>query len=121
MKRIGKREVDEFRARLHGMRSALLAKLRHLDADLRILEEETGSELEDRAQDAILAAYLHRFDERERAELAEVYAALRRISRGTYGICQRCGRSIPLARLRAVPSTSECIDCHREAEERERR
>jgi DnaK suppressor protein len=41
----------------------------------------------------------------ERDALHEVDTALRRIREGTYGICERSGKRIPAARLRAVPWT----------------
>ena len=37
--------------------------------------------------------------------LAETEAALERLRRGTYGICEATGRAIPAERLRAVPWT----------------
>jgi DnaK suppressor protein len=39
----------------------------------------------------------------EETQLAEVEHALAKFSAGTYGICESCGRPIPLARLRALP------------------
>lgn len=47
---------------------------------------------------------------------AKIERALRRIEEGTYGICERCGREIPEERLRAVPTTSLCIRCQKEAD-----
>jgi RNA polymerase-binding transcription factor len=38
-----------------------------------------------------------------RAELGEVEHALAKFDAGTYGICEECGRPIPLARLRVLP------------------
>src|SRR5262245_26530717 len=38
-----------------------------------------------------------------RAQLNEVEHALTKFENGTYGICERCGRPISLARLRALP------------------
>jgi hypothetical protein len=35
---------------------------------------------------------------------------------GTYGKCLDCGRAIPPARLRAVPTAAFCVDCAREEE-----
>jgi DnaK suppressor protein len=49
--------------------------------------------------------------ERERRELAEVEAALARIKRGNYGVCDTCGASIPEARLQALPWARLCIRC----------
>ena len=46
--------------------------------------------------------------------------ALRRLEHGTYGVCEVCGDEINLARLRARPVTTLCIDCksNQEVEER---
>jgi len=43
--------------------------------------------------------------------LAQVNAALERMDEGTYGQCQRCGRSIAAARLEAFPYVAYCIEC----------
>ncbi|HWE26266.1 MAG TPA: TraR/DksA C4-type zinc finger protein [Myxococcales bacterium] len=47
----------------------------------------------------------------QRQEMAEIDAALRRIQRGTYGVCELCGRDIARQRLRAVPSARACLAC----------
>ncbi|MDP9342800.1 MAG: TraR/DksA family transcriptional regulator [Actinomycetota bacterium] len=44
------------------------------------------------------------------AELADVERALRRLSEGTYGTCEACGRPIGMARLEARPATRFCIE-----------
>ena len=46
-----------------------------------------------------------------------VERALTRIEDGTYGLCVRCGVSIDVERLLALPRVECCIDCQR-AEER---
>jgi DnaK suppressor protein len=51
--------------------------------------------------------------------LDKVDSALRRIKAGTYGSCERCGRPIDKARLRALPYSVLCIDC-KKLEERVR-
>ena len=43
--------------------------------------------------------------------LDEVRAALQRIDDGSYGICHRCGRPVPLLQLRDVPYTRYCLAC----------
>lgn len=37
------------------------------------------------------------------AQLAEVEHALAKFETNTYGLCEECGRPIPLSRLRAIP------------------
>jgi RNA polymerase-binding transcription factor DksA len=49
--------------------------------------------------------------ERARAQLIEIDAALRRLDRGEYGRCERCGVTIPADRLEAQPATRVCVGC----------
>jgi DnaK suppressor protein len=46
----------------------------------------------------------------------QVDRALYRIKDGTYGSCERCGRPIDAARLKALPRTLLCTDCKRREE-----
>jgi DnaK suppressor protein len=48
--------------------------------------------------------------------LKEVERALHRMDEGDYGRCERCGDEIDFARLKAVPQTSLCMSCQRQAE-----
>jgi DnaK suppressor protein len=45
--------------------------------------------------------------------LDEIDGALRRLDDGTFGTCERCGNSIALERLEAMPYATKCIDCKR--------
>jgi RNA polymerase-binding transcription factor len=49
--------------------------------------------------------------ERERRELAEIDAALARIKKGGFGICEVCEEPIREARLQALPWARLCIRC----------
>jgi RNA polymerase-binding transcription factor DksA len=46
--------------------------------------------------------------ERVRAEIAEIDAALSRLSEGTFGRCQNCGRALGTQRLLAEPTARYC-------------
>ncbi len=46
-----------------------------------------------------------------RGHLAEIDAAITRLDVGTYGVCERCGQPIGVARLRARPVARTCITC----------
>ena len=46
-----------------------------------------------------------------RRRLEDVDAAARRLDTGTYGACRSCRRSIPVARLEAVPEATQCVGC----------
>ena len=48
--------------------------------------------------------------------LQAIDEALWRIEKGTYGICQECGKQIPAERLAARPEATLCVDCQRRQE-----
>jgi RNA polymerase-binding protein DksA len=50
-------------------------------------------------------------------ETEQVQAAMRARERGTYGVCQECGRPIPAERLEARPEATLCVDCQRRLEQ----
>ena len=43
--------------------------------------------------------------------LLEVERAIDKLNKGTYGLCDRCGKPIPPARLEALPQTTYCLEC----------
>jgi DnaK suppressor protein len=48
--------------------------------------------------------------------IAEIDAALDRISAGTYGACVRCGARIPAERLEFRPRAATCVACPPQAD-----
>ena len=48
--------------------------------------------------------------------IEQIDHALRRLDEGTYGQCERCGRPIEAARLKALPHAVLCLDCKRREE-----
>ena len=44
-------------------------------------------------------------------ELNQIEEALKKINAGTYGICDMCGVTIPLGRLKAKPFAKFCTEC----------
>jgi DnaK suppressor protein len=44
-------------------------------------------------------------------ELEEIEDAIKRIHKGTYGICEMCDESIAIGRLRAKPFAKFCTPC----------
>jgi RNA polymerase-binding protein DksA len=54
--------------------------------------------------------------ESEQEELRQIDAALGRLEAGTFGMCEGCHKSIPLARLKAVPYARMCVECKQKQE-----
>jgi RNA polymerase-binding transcription factor DksA len=52
--------------------------------------------------------------------LRQIDAALTRIQQERYGSCVKCGKRIPLERLRAIPYAVMCIECQKGEERRNR-
>jgi RNA polymerase-binding transcription factor DksA len=102
----------------------LQERQQELDDLLELLENDEREIRADRAgasaddehdpEGVTLSAEWQRIDALRRsaeAERAEVAAALVRVRDGGYGVCIRCGRRIPAARLEARPMATMCVDC----------
>ena len=61
-----------------------------------------------------------RIRNRENLLIRKIRRSLQDIEEGDYGICQSCGESIGVARLKARPVARHCIDCKTAMEKRER-
>jgi len=99
----------EFGKLLKSKRDELLGQLREWRQDVRserVADDEVGQ--------ASLAQMEHlAFITLEQGQktLAEVEAAIHRMDRGTYGVCESCGEQIPEPRLRALPWARFCLKC----------
>lgn len=82
-----------------GMRESELAHVDNHPGD-------TGSELHDEELDETTEIFLAE----EERRISEARHAL---ADGSYGTCKNCGRTIPPARLEAMPEAVRCIDCQR--------
>lgn len=51
--------------------------------------------------------------ENEEQFIEEINAALERIERGTFGVCEACGRPISGKRLEVLPYARHCVECAR--------
>lgn len=43
----------------------------------------------------------------------DIDKAIKKAIKGQYGVCERCHKTIPLARLKLIPEASYCIDCEK--------
>lgn len=54
--------------------------------------------------------------ERKNEKLDQIRDALERLDSGRYGICEDCGRSIAIKRLKVRPEARSCVGCTRKKE-----
>ena len=102
--------AEELRRRLVEERAQLARRVAVTGEELASLEEEPGDPLGSvPVQD--VANTLSRLEGRERHQLDEIDAALGRLDTGSFGVCEKCSGTIPLARLRARPTARLCVSC----------
>jgi DnaK suppressor protein len=58
--------------------------------------------------------------DRESKLIKKIKNALKRIENNKFGVCENCGEDISIARLKARPVTTQCIDCKTKEEAAER-
>jgi DnaK suppressor protein len=98
--------------RRDALRKALAGDL----SSLKELRQQTSGDMVDAALDSAQDEISSQLAEVESRELAHIENALERLREGSYGKCEGCNTSIPLARLQALPYATLCIQCQREAE-----
>ncbi|WP_261167255.1 TraR/DksA family transcriptional regulator [Microbacterium sp. Marseille-Q6965] len=110
-------DPGEFRQILEERRAHLLAgRRRREDARVTMADARSAATADDEhdPEGGTLAEEWSRLaglDAQAATELSDVEDALARLDAGTYGSCARCGRPIPVERLRARPSASLCVRC----------
>jgi len=101
-------EHEEIAKALTARLSELRTHLAKVDRELRKMLpadfEEQAIELEN--QEA-----LEVIQRTETTEIHQIETALKRISKGTYGTCAKCGEPIDPRRLKALPTAATCIPC----------
>jgi DnaK suppressor protein len=73
-------------------------------------------DLADQASDSYDKDLANSLSETERARLAAVEKALKRVEEGTYGLCEDCTKPIPLPRLKVLPFAKLCVSCQQSEE-----
>ncbi len=115
-----KREITRYRSLLEEQLQALVG---HGEAAVHAMVDEGAEEIPDPNDRATVESdrnWSLRLRDRDRKLISKIQRALERLEEGTFGTCEKCGRPISPARLRARPVTTLCIDCKTEAERLER-
>jgi DnaK suppressor protein len=104
-------------------RNRLRGKLQALEAELADPAAAAAAELAAVDLDQQCVGRLSRMDsiqvqamalateQRRKAELARVKAALERLDTDEFGYCENCGKEIAPARIEHSPAASTCITC----------
>ena len=112
-----KTALKEIREQLVERRGALRQALNGDDSLLRALSARQGGDAVDFALDCARGEISSQLAEVESRELSYIQNALKQFDEDTYGLCEACSASIPLARLQALPYATCCIECKMKAEQ----
>ncbi|OGX05490.1 MAG: hypothetical protein A3G87_09810 [Omnitrophica bacterium RIFCSPLOWO2_12_FULL_50_11] len=123
-----KKDYSSLKAALEAQRNRIVEGLDHIERDnLKRSQRDAAGDLSgysfhlaDVATDNFDRELNLDLASSEQSLLNRVDGALQKLKDGTYGVCENCGKSIGLKRLKAVPYAELCIKC-KEAEEKKPR
>ncbi|BAK71628.1 RNA polymerase-binding protein DksA [Aliarcobacter butzleri] len=106
-----KTQIDELKAILLERKENILSHVNSSRENIDQLKEQDINDDLDYAElvsDSFIEGMItnHQLD-----ELRQIEEALKKITLGTYGICDMCGINIPLGRLKAKPFAKFCTEC----------
>ncbi len=104
-----KRELAEIAAGLSEMKTDI-AKNVEDKKNLDMPEPEVGDSI-DQATQSLDKEILFELSDNERKILRNIEAAMRKMEKGDYGLCEHCKNIIEKKRIKALPSARYCITC----------
>lgn len=110
------KKMQKFRSRLTEEYQNIIRSInrnRAAEEEIRLENTEDEGDLATISHNKELLYNLHESDFQR---LKSIEGALKRVERGEYGECVRCGSDINEKRLLAVPWATLCISCQEEAE-----
>lgn len=105
-----KKWLEERRARLEGELSGIASAMDEAE------RPGLGTHMADNATEVFEQAKSLAVQQRLSQTLQLVNRALDKMSKGTYGFCEKCGQAIDPARLKALPYATLCMTCQARAE-----
>lgn len=114
LKKIGKKIEEQ--------RETILARIKRLRRDDPFSNTDRSLIVEPGTDAAALFGHeqIAVLEGRLKSDLKEIEAALRKLKKGTYGKCEKCGKPIEAARLEVKPSAIYCLEDEKKIESKKR-
>ena len=107
---MNKHTLKKLESALLKRRQEVLQQVAHLEFEREELEQHSIEPI-DMAQKENMALLTRKLDDRGKEEIGEIELALTKMSSDRYGVCELCGESIPIKRLKVLPATRLCRNC----------
>ena len=120
VKKMNKKEREEFRKKLLDKKETILRKLNELTNESKEMETNVAQDVVDKAETSYTKEFLLSLSDGDREQLLLIDDAIRRLDRDEFGVCQLCHQEIGRKRIEAIPWTPYCINCQEKAEEESR-
>lgn len=113
-------DIGKISAKVEEQRNAIVAKLKRLKRDDPFANTDRSLIVEPGTDAAALFGHEQTavFEGRLKDDLAGIEAALKKIKKGTYGKCEKCGRPIEAKRLEVKPSAIYCLEDEEKVEKK---
>jgi DnaK suppressor protein len=114
-----KEDIDFIKEMLYNQLEGLLGSASHMVTELLYVGEKFTDAVDQATFESNRRTTL-RIKDRESRLIHKIRNTLKLIEEGNFGICENCGEEIDIARLKARPVTTHCIQCKikMEAEEK---
>jgi len=96
-------------------RQQLNEQLENIRSSRTAQERREGSPFGKREEEASETAELENLIAQEQRlldQLVDIELAIKKLEGGNYGLCQKCGEQIEIARLQAMPTAKICMKCN---------
>jgi len=118
------KKLETYRKQLMALKEEILHDIKKLHSDngegAAGASIGHGMHMADVASDMYDREFSLNLASNERELLQKIDEALARIDKAGYGLCQECGKSIPIARLKALPYVENCLKCQEALEQNSR-
>ena len=111
---MNKKETTLFKKVLTEKRNDLLSIVRN-KKEHDMADVEIGDEIDSASQN-VEKEMLFELNDNEKVILDAIESALRRIEKGSFGLCESCRQKITDKRLNAIPWVRYCIECQSSSE-----
>ena len=125
-KKLPKKEAEIYKKLLLEKREELIGDITHISEEtLKKSQKDASGDISryafhmaDMATDNYDREFSLGLASKERGVLQEINYAIRKLTDGTFGVCETCKKPITKVRLKAVPYATLCLKCQQNREKK---